>query len=699
MPNPKTANLEISLHNRGTDPEKVSYSIDFRFWLPDNEAEANLNQDHPNLAHFDLKRLKASSQDSIAYGRLLTEALFADPVVKDKFVDFRNQARLLNAALRLRLMIGPSAPELHNLRWETLCDPENGSFLCTNTNLYFSRYLSSSECRPIRLRSKGRMNALVMIASPSDLHDYSLQDIDVNEEFKRIDSALGGIAATHLTGGQPARHATLDAMIKCMREKEFDILYLVCHGEFVEKDQDTFLYLEDENGRAKLVPGSEFVNRLKDMQQQLQPRLIVLVSCESAGNSVPGRDGALASLGPRLAQCGIPAVIAMQYRVSFETIQKFMPAFFEELQNSEGEIDRAFTLARDSVRDQVMDFWVPVLFLRLAKGFLWSSPGFQNTFDKWPGLIMNIHLNKCIPILGAGLVEPILGSSYEMARRWSDVYNYPMESSACESLPEVAQFMSITQDDPTFPLSSLDESLKNNLFERYENVLAGCSKFDPLDKIISSVWQSRQANNGDALDPLKILARLPFPIYITTNYDNLITEALISEGRDPQVVVFPWNDELLGMKNIYDREPDYVPDLKRPLVYHLFGRYEIPESIVLKEDDYYDYLMSAKGKDRSIPDEVSRALADNSLLFIGFRLDDWNFRILLRSLLSSEGSPKRRGANVAAQMEPEEGRMQEPEGARRFMESYFKQAAKINLYWGSAEDFLGELFTHWKSGS
>ena len=60
-------------------------------------------------------------------------------------------AQSLEAPLRVRLFIGPSAPELHNLRWETLIDPTTNlagdsataTPLLTNENIIFSRYLSS----------------------------------------------------------------------------------------------------------------------------------------------------------------------------------------------------------------------------------------------------------------------------------------------------------------------------------------------------------------------------------------------------------------------------------------------------------------------------------------------------------------------------------------------------------------------------
>jgi hypothetical protein len=98
-----------------------------------------------------------------------------------------------------------------------------------------------------------------------------------------------------------------------------------------------------------------------------------------------------------------------------------------------------------------------------------------------------------------------------------------------------------------------------------------------------------------------------------------------------------------------------------------------------------------------IPGVVRRALADTALLFLGFQLDDWDFRVLFRSIMSQEGRSRRsKYAHVAVQIAPEEGRILEPERARQYLERYF-QGAYISIYWGSAEDFVQELHRRWKA--
>jgi hypothetical protein len=60
----------------------------------------------------------------------------------------------------------------------------------------------------------------------------------------------------------------------------------------------------------------------------------------------------------------------MQGNVTMDTVEQFMPDFFRELQR-DGQIDRAVTVARGAVRER-HDWWVPVLFTRLASGQLFT---------------------------------------------------------------------------------------------------------------------------------------------------------------------------------------------------------------------------------------------------------------------------------------------------------------------------------------
>jgi hypothetical protein len=680
------ADLEISLHRH--DPR--TYALELRFNLPGSDADVRLGFDRPCLAQFNLDALEALAHDPAAYGQALTDDFFSDPAFLTAFAQARASTQATGASLRLRLLIGPSAPELHRLRWETLRDPQGGAPLFAGESLLFSRYLSSVNWRPVRLRPKASLRALLAIASPSNLAEYGLAAIDVPAELARAQEGLGQIVVQALPeGGSSPKKASLENLLSQLRDN-FDILYLVCHGTF--KEGESWLWLEDEAGEAARVSGTELVQRIRELNQH--PRLVVLVSCQSAG---AGEGDVLASLGPRLAEAGIPAVIAMQGNLSMETASRFMSTFFQELQR-DGQIDRAMSAARGAVR-QRPDAWMPALFMRLKSGRIWYVPGFaleRKGFDKWRLFVQKIEEQVCTPILGPGLNDALLDPQGTIARLWAETYHYPMEPHERESLPQVAQFLAINQYERA-PYDELANYVKQVIRTRYGDLLPPelHQRSALLDDMILAVGAHRRQH--DPADPYRALAELPLPIYITANYDNLLAAALQEAGRDPQVMLCPWNEAIEKLESVYDREPDYTPTPARPLVYHLFGRLSEPRSIVLTEDDYFKFLIGVTRNSNLIRPEILGALVDSALLLLGFRLEDWQFRVLFHSLLDQQGNILR-GAHphIAAQIEPEEGRTLNPERARDYLEDYYgssREAAKIkiSLYWGSVDDFIRDL--------
>ena len=693
------AELEIGLHRRDAD----AYRVDLRFQQPGSEADVRLVDRDPTPVRFDWEVLE-TLDDAAAYGALLGQNLFVDEQVRTTFAQAQAAAQSQGQSLRLRLFVGPSAPELHGLRWETLRLPgqtgANGDAapaLAMSETILFSRYLSSQDWRPVQLRAEAELRALVVVAGP-DLSDYpGLAAVDVAAEVARAQAGLGEMESSILaTASNAAERVTLDNISQRLREAEHDILYLVCHGTLV--GGSPWLWLEDDAGDVQRVSGSELVTRLRELERR--PRLVVLASCQSAGGTMTD-EGALAALGPRLAEAGIPAVLAMQGNITMQTVAAFMPVFFRELRR-DGQIDRATSVARGAVRGRP-DWWMPALFLRIRSGRIWYKPGFADEgsgFRKWQAILANIEDRTATPIIGPGLSEWMLGSRREIAQRWAREYNFPMAPHNREDLAQVAQFLAVNQQ-PAFPRRELRRHLKRELLARYGERLDAAVADSELDEIIAAVGALHDADQAAAAErtPYQVLARLGLPIYITTEPTTLLADALTAAGRAPRVELFPWNEELEEMAALRfqssgqinghaDEEP---PSPQRPLVYHLFGRIDVPGSVVLTQDDYFRYLAGVTRNKNLIPLRVRRALTDTGLLFLGFHLDEWDFRVLFHSIISREGRYRRSDyAHVAVQVDPEEGRILEPERARQYLESYF-DADDISIFWGNGVDFLREL--------
>jgi hypothetical protein len=684
---PQYADLEIGLHHR----EAGAYAVEMRFSLPGSDAD---NRSDAAQAEFNFDDLRARLSDPESYGQALTESLFADAAALSAFERARDLARSQNPplGLRVRLLVGPSAPDLHGLHWETLRAPHGTSPLTTSENILFSRYLSSLDWQPVRPRSKSELRALVVVANPPNLKaSYGLAEIDVPAELERATGSLGpSVQVTRLpeaeAEGRPARRATLNNLAACLRDESYDILYLVCHGAL--RKGEPWLWLEDDTGQAEpRTLGQAFLDVLRDLTQR--PRLVVLASCQSAGADA---GPALLALGPRLAEAGLPAVLAMQGNFTFDTAARLMPKFFEELQR-DGQIDRALAVARGAVQGRP-DYWMPALFTRLKSGRLWYVPGFggesKAALKSWDGLINSLKQKKCAPIVGPGLTEPLFGTWRDLAREWAAAHDFPLSRRNQDNLPQVAQYLAASQG-PGYPRDTLVEYLKAEVLKRYGPGLPPEARAAELDRLLDAVGVWRRQR--DPAEAFSVLARLPFEIYITANLDNLLEDALAAAGKTPEAEIFRWKPDL-EWTSVYEREKEYRPTAERPLVYHLFGHLSCRESLVLTEDDCFDYLMRVNRDEAEVPVVVDKAWKQYALLFLGFQMDDWNFRLLLRSILDDERrNAKRLYKSVAAQITPEDD-LADPDRARGFLESYF-QDAKIDVYWGSAEDFVRELWQRW----
>jgi hypothetical protein len=283
----------------------------------------------------------------------------------------------------------------------------------------------------------------------------------------------------------------------------------------------------------------------------------------------------------------------------------------------------------------------------------------------WEILLKRINLGKCVPFLGAGACAGALPLGGEIARDWAERFHYPMPDTG--DLVRVAQFLAV-EYDPTYP--------KELILER----LGGGSPPD-----------FRGAD-----EPHAVLADLPLPIYLTTNYDDFMVKALASRWRDPKRAFCAWNELVGEMPSVFEVEPTYEPTVARPLVYHIHGHTE-PNSVVLTEDDYLTFL-AAMQDPKLLPDPVRKAIAGSSLIFIGYRMADWNIRVLLQGLRRlGQGLAGKGNLSVMVLLAPEGA-----EGTQQKMQDYLDRyyaAMDMRVYWGTARQFCGDLAARWKQRS
>jgi hypothetical protein len=376
----------------------------------------------------------------------------------------------------------------------------------------------------------------------------------------------------------------------------------------------------------------------------------------------------------------------MQGKISMETVKRAIPVFFAELLK-DGQIDRALAVARGTVRERP-DSWMPALFLRLKGGKIWYQPGFgegEGDFKKWQALVHSVRSGQFTPIVGAGLGERVYGNLRDAARALAEDAGFPLAEHQRYELSQVSQYLRVSQD-ANFARGKFQEQLRKQILRRHEDTLPAEVRRGTLPQLMRVVGKNNR--DGDPDDPYKLLAQLPARVFITAPPDNLLQEALKDEKKEADVFFFNWREKTDELKpERYNNEP--TPET--PLVFHVFGYFRDPNSLVLTEDDYFDYLIGLIQYKPRIPKVVPYATANTSLLFLGFQLTDWSFRVLFRLIMSQEGSSRRKEfAHVAVQVDPEEHTLINPQKARKYLEEYFGES-NITIFWGSAREFLQEL--------
>lgn len=704
--------LEILLYPHHVVGTAASYAVRCRISSPDDEADVDPLDGRLVLVHLDFQRLAALNVDSDAYGRALGAAFFDDAAMAGAIAAALAAADRLEgengaaAPLRIRLGIGVGDLRLHAVRWELLYRADGRGPLFQGDRIYFSRYLSSGDWRRVRRRSAGDLRALVVVANPTDIasgpSERDRLAVPTREILDDAVAALQGVQVTTLSDGRATWEELADRL-----GDGFDIVYVVCHGRLA--DGIPKLWLERPDGTVDVVDGERLVGRIRSLLRV--PHLVVLASCQSAGRGEPAWEGdnALAALGPRLAAAGVPAVVAMHGDVTMATTRALLPAFFGELLEH-GQIDRALSAARVGVarRD---DWWMPVLFMRLKTGRLWHGTGAvaDAEFPKWPAILTSIAAGNCVPILGPALFDSLLGSRKEIALRWAERNNLPMAIHERDDLPQVAQILAINQSQE-FISQRLIEHLCCELRRLYPAELAAAgaprevADGPTLLRLLTIAERARQ--HDDPASPYRVLARLPAAVFITTSPSDLLEEALEDVGKAPRVAICDWDrpgGEPIAVRT-WDRPgggapagggggAPVVPTREAPLVFHAFGHFADQFSLVLTEDNYFSYLikftLGRGGQPGTIPSAIADAMANKSLLFLGFQLEDWSFRVLFRLIMDYPGL-RHRFAHVAVQLEPDEDELRRPDRARGYLQEYFKHA-NIDVFWGTAEEFLRSL--------
>jgi hypothetical protein len=188
---------------------------------------------------------------------------------------------------------------------------------------------------------------------------------------------------------------------------------------------------------------------------------------------------------------------------------------------------------------------------------------------------------------------------------------------------------------------------------------------------------------------LKTLASLPFRLIVTTNYDRLLERAFMNKPYE--LVVQP----ISGFS-----EEDQIKLQERlsapqgPIIYKIHGSFHdngaLPgqshdtQRLILTEEDYIQFLSIVGRQDMGVPTLVSEKMINGTILFLGYSLQDWDFRTIYKTLI--EPLPeKQRPKSFAIQKNP-------PDFWVRYWESKKVTILDVDLY-----QFASDLQTYWQN--
>jgi hypothetical protein len=191
----------------------------------------------------------------------------------------------------------------------------------------------------------------------------------------------------------------------------------------------------------------------------------------------------------------------------------------------------------------------------------------------------------------------------------------------------------------------------------------------------------------------------PHLVSITTNYDDLLEQALADEGLEFDVVWYEAKTHSEARGHFRHRPPGKPPvaisrpnkykglpiELERPAVLKLHGCTDRQsadnDSYVITEDSYIDYL-SGGDIGALVPIALWQRLTSSSMLFLGYSMADWNLRVVLNRVW---GARKLAAKSWSIQREPPDPRVSKIE------QTLWDKREMVDLIYCDLSEYVSQL--------
>jgi formylglycine-generating enzyme required for sulfatase activity len=336
---------------RVRDPRRDAVALrDFRFPFQAGELE-NLSSLRTTCRDI-RSELSDPEQTLQSLGARLFEAVFAGKIE----VSWRRHLdRAGDEGKALRLRLRWTDAEVSEWPWEYLYDSERGFLGHSPQTPIVRRYLEmSTGSRPLRVLPP--LPILVAVPQPP-----GWSPLDVAREWRELKGALQDLEKSGQVHLERLASPTLKGLQAKLMEP-FHVFHFIGHGSFDRERGEGSLLFEDENGQGDPVDA----RRLRIVLAHRQLRLVVLNACEGARGSPAN---AFAGLAQRLIEGQVPAVVAMQFKISDAAAISFARHFYANLAKRL-PVDVVVSETRNAMftDGHTVEWGSPVLYLRALDG-------------------------------------------------------------------------------------------------------------------------------------------------------------------------------------------------------------------------------------------------------------------------------------------------------------------------------------------
>ncbi len=295
---------------------------------------------------------------------------------------------------------------------------------------------------------------------------------------------------------------------------------------------------------------------------------------------------------------------------------------------------------------------------------------YKSTLER---LASHLLKGKCLPFLGAGASADPNKPDLPTAARLSELLARKCDLRWHEYIPlsTIAFYFEFF-----FARDDLNDFLANQIGK---SIIEPSESIEKLVEIITVVEERR--------GPLLV---------VTTNYDQHFEKTYeAATGRLPEVIVYKGghnpNDR---MAKLHAKADEWWDVGDRSALYKMHGCISDPsgQNLVVTEEDYVNFLTNALSEDekKRVLHRVRGKIARGTILFVGYSLADWNFRVIFKA--TAEREEARTTKSYAVQYNPKaESEMTDLERTRRDALVEFWGKKNVDIINVDGAQFMGDL--------